>query len=229
MEARPDGAVVGHAEEPEEDLGRRAALRGRPAAATSSSSTWPRPASKPTRAGGSASTASTAPRQPHIFAVGDVIGFPSLASVSMEQGRLAAATPSASTVAFQSRHAIPYGIYTIPEISFIGKTEEQLTDDDVPYESGARVLPRDRARADPRRHDGPAEDDLPPRDQGAARRAHHRRRRRGAACTSARPCWRSAGRSTTSSTRCSTIRRWRSATRRRRSTVSTSSPVSAGC
>jgi NAD(P) transhydrogenase len=72
----------------------------------------------------------------HIFAVGDVVGFPSLASVSMEQGRIAAAR------AFNDQHTstnpsfYPYGIYTIPEISFIGKTEEQLTDEDVPYEVG---------------------------------------------------------------------------------------------
>jgi NAD(P) transhydrogenase len=73
--------------------------------------------------------------QPHIFAVGDVIGFPSLASVSMEQGRIAAAKafglPAESDPA-----GYPYGIYTIPQISFIGKTEEQLTEEDVPYEVG---------------------------------------------------------------------------------------------
>jgi NAD(P) transhydrogenase len=73
--------------------------------------------------------------QPHIFAVGDVIGFPSLASVSMEQGRIAAARafglPAESDPA-----GYPYGIYTIPQISFIGKTEEQLTEEDVPYEVG---------------------------------------------------------------------------------------------
>jgi len=73
--------------------------------------------------------------QKHIFAVGDVIGFPSLASVSMEQGRLAAARafglPAESDPA-----GYPYGIYTIPQISFIGKTEEQLTEEDVPYEVG---------------------------------------------------------------------------------------------
>jgi NAD(P) transhydrogenase len=73
--------------------------------------------------------------QPHIFAVGDVIGFPSLASVSMEQGRISAAR--AFGVEVQSDPAgYPYGIYTIPQISFIGKTEEQLTDADVPYEVG---------------------------------------------------------------------------------------------
>ncbi len=73
--------------------------------------------------------------QPHIFAVGDVIGFPSLASVSMEQGRIASARAFGLNV--QSDPAgYPYGIYTIPQISFIGKTEEQLTDSDVPYEVG---------------------------------------------------------------------------------------------
>jgi len=81
---------------------------------------------------------------PHIFAVGDVIGFPSLASVSMEQGRIAAAR--AFHVTANSNPAnYPYGIYTIPEISFIGKTEEQLTDEDVPYEVGVAYY-RESAR-----------------------------------------------------------------------------------
>jgi NAD(P) transhydrogenase len=73
--------------------------------------------------------------QPHIFAVGDVIGFPSLASVSMEQGRIAAARAFGLDVKSDPA-GYPYGIYTIPQISFIGKTEEQLTDTDVPYEVG---------------------------------------------------------------------------------------------
>jgi NAD(P) transhydrogenase len=72
---------------------------------------------------------------PHIYAAGDVIGFPSLASTSMEQGRLAAChafgKPSASTP-----ELYPYGIYTIPEISMVGKTEQQLTAERVPYETG---------------------------------------------------------------------------------------------
>src|SRR5271169_7030260 len=74
-------------------------------------------------------------KQKHIFAVGDVIGFPSLASVSMEQGRIA----SAKAFGLQAESdpaGYPYGIYTIPQISFIGKTEEQLTEEDVPYEVG---------------------------------------------------------------------------------------------
>jgi NAD(P) transhydrogenase len=72
----------------------------------------------------------------HIFAVGDVVGFPSLASVSMEQGRIAAARAFNDRAASSNPSFYPYGIYTIPEISFIGKTEEQLTDEDVPYEVG---------------------------------------------------------------------------------------------
>jgi NAD(P) transhydrogenase len=74
-------------------------------------------------------------KQPNIFAAGDVIGFPSLASVSMEQGRIAAGR--AFQLPLNSNPAnYPYGIYTIPEISFIGKTEEQLTEEDVPFEVG---------------------------------------------------------------------------------------------
>jgi NAD(P) transhydrogenase len=81
---------------------------------------------------------------PNIYAAGDVIGFPSLASVSMEQGRIAAANVCGIQV--QSNPAeYPYGIYTIPEISFIGKTEEQLTAEDVPYEVGVSYY-RETAR-----------------------------------------------------------------------------------
>src|SRR5437868_411448 len=88
--------------------------------------------------------------QPHIFAVGDVIGFPSLASVSMEQGRIAAATAVGLSVR-SNPASYPYGIFTIPEISFIGKTEEQLTDEDVPYEVGVayyREIARGQIRGD---------------------------------------------------------------------------------
>ncbi|HEV2381031.1 MAG TPA: Si-specific NAD(P)(+) transhydrogenase [Terriglobia bacterium] len=87
---------------------------------------------------------------PHIYAVGDVIGFPSLASVSMEQGRIAAAHAFGLN-ASSNRAFYPYGIYTIPEISFIGKTEEQLTDEDVPYEVGVayyREIARGQIRGD---------------------------------------------------------------------------------
>ncbi len=89
-------------------------------------------------------------KQPHIFAVGDVIGFPSLASVSMEQGRIAAGRAVGVQVHSNAAN-YPYGIYTIPEISFIGKTEEQLTDEDVPYEVGLayyREIARGQIRGD---------------------------------------------------------------------------------
>ena len=71
----------------------------------------------------------------HIYAVGDVIGFPSLAATSMEQGRLAAAH-ACGIEAKPISAALPIGIYTIPEISFIGSTEEQLTQAQTPYEVG---------------------------------------------------------------------------------------------
>src|SRR5215475_10786099 len=88
--------------------------------------------------------------QPHIFAVGDVIGFPSLGSVSMEQGRIAAAKAFGVNLHSDPAH-YPYGIYTIPEISFIGKTEEQLTDAGMPYEIGIayfREIARGQIRGD---------------------------------------------------------------------------------
>jgi NAD(P) transhydrogenase len=72
---------------------------------------------------------------PHIYAAGDVIGFPSLASTSLEQGRLA--TCHAFGVEAKSTPELfPYGIYTIPEISYVGKNEEELTQANVPYEMG---------------------------------------------------------------------------------------------
>jgi NAD(P) transhydrogenase len=80
----------------------------------------------------------------NIYAVGDVIGFPSLASVSMEQGRIAAGNVCGVTLDTEPAN-YPYGIYTIPEISFVGKTEEQLTDEDVPYEVGVAYY-REMAR-----------------------------------------------------------------------------------
>ncbi len=87
----------------------------------------------------------------HIFAVGDVVGFPALASVSMEQGRIAAARAFNDLATSSNPGFYPYGIYTIPEISFIGKTEEQLTDEDVPYEVGMayyREVARGQIRGD---------------------------------------------------------------------------------
>jgi len=71
----------------------------------------------------------------HIYAAGDVIGWPSLAATSMEQGRLAAANAFDYEVASMNE-LLPFGIYTIPEISFAGKTEEELTAAAIPYEVG---------------------------------------------------------------------------------------------
>jgi NAD(P) transhydrogenase len=72
---------------------------------------------------------------PHIYAVGDVIGFPALASTSMEQGRLAAHHACGEPV-HTAHDDQPIGIYSLPEISFIGKTEDQLTRECVPFEVG---------------------------------------------------------------------------------------------
>ena len=72
---------------------------------------------------------------PHIYAIGDVIGFPSLASSSAEQGRLAACdifgVPTSAGEA-----PLPIGIFSIPEISYVGKTEAELTEAMIPYEVG---------------------------------------------------------------------------------------------
>ena len=88
---------------------------------------------------------------PTVFAVGDVIGFPSLASVSMEQGRIAGARAFGDESILSNPSFYPYGIWTIPEISFLGKTEEQLTEEDVPYEVGVayyREIARGQIRGD---------------------------------------------------------------------------------
>ena len=72
---------------------------------------------------------------PHIYAVGDVIGFPALAATSMEQGRVAALHACGEPL-----HAFgklqPIGIYSLPEISFVGQNEEQLTAENIPFEVG---------------------------------------------------------------------------------------------
>jgi NAD(P) transhydrogenase len=73
---------------------------------------------------------------PHIYAAGDVIGFPSLASTAMEEGRLASYHMFGSAQPRPDASRLPYGIYTIPEISMVGQTEEQLTQAKVPYEVG---------------------------------------------------------------------------------------------
>ncbi len=72
---------------------------------------------------------------PHIYAAGDTIGFPSLASTSMEQGRIAACHAFGIPLP-PAPEFFPYGIYAVPEISTVGMTEEQVRAQGVPYECG---------------------------------------------------------------------------------------------
>lgn len=72
---------------------------------------------------------------PHIFAAGDVVGFPSLASTSMEQGRIAARV-AVGAIAKEPPKYFPYGIYAVPEISTCGLSEEEVKDRHIPYECG---------------------------------------------------------------------------------------------
>lgn len=72
---------------------------------------------------------------PHIYAAGDVIGFPSLASTSMEQGRLAACHAFGLPLR-PTPDGFPYGIYSVPEISTVGMTEEEVRKANIPYECG---------------------------------------------------------------------------------------------
>ena len=74
-------------------------------------------------------------RVPHIFAAGDVIGYPSLAATSSEQGRLAACHAFGVEAGAMAAH-FPIGIYAIPEISMVGAPEHELTEHKVPYETG---------------------------------------------------------------------------------------------
>jgi NAD(P) transhydrogenase len=83
---------------------------------------------------------------PHIYAVGDVIGFPSLASAAYDQGRFAATHIVTGECNTKLVEQIPTGIYTIPEISSLGKTERELTAEKVPYEVGHSYF-RSLARA----------------------------------------------------------------------------------
>lgn len=82
---------------------------------------------------------------PNIYAVGDVIGWPSLASAAFDQGRSAAGN-IVSNDAWRFVDDVPTGIYTIPEISSLGKTERELTEERVPYEIGQAFF-KNMARA----------------------------------------------------------------------------------
>ncbi|HJY84595.1 MAG TPA: Si-specific NAD(P)(+) transhydrogenase [Candidatus Binatia bacterium] len=90
---------------------------------------------------------------PHIYAVGDVIGFPALAATAMHQGRLASVHafrasngPTDGKTSPSPLAPLPFGIYTIPEVSMVGATEEELTEARVPYEIG-HAFYRETARA----------------------------------------------------------------------------------
>jgi len=72
---------------------------------------------------------------PNVYAVGDVIGFPALASTSMDQGRIAACNMFGAPTASVGR-LLPFGIYSVPEISMVGSNETELTEKSVPYECG---------------------------------------------------------------------------------------------
>ena len=72
---------------------------------------------------------------PHIYAAGDIIGFPSLAATSSEQGRLAACHAFDVEAGAMPAH-FPVGIYSIPEISVVGRSEQELTEQKIPYETG---------------------------------------------------------------------------------------------
>ena len=87
----------------------------------------------------------------HIYAAGDVIGFPALAATSMEQGRLASCHMF-HQITEEPNTLFPYGIYTIPEISMVGQTEQQLTAAGLTYEVGIaryREIARGQLIADP--------------------------------------------------------------------------------
>jgi len=84
--------------------------------------------------------------QPHIYAVGDVVGFPRLASAAYDQGRFAATHLVLGTCEAHLAKYTPTGIYTIPEISSVGWTERELTAKRVPYEVGHSLF-RNLARA----------------------------------------------------------------------------------
>ena len=110
---------------------------------------------------------------PHIYAVGDVVGFPALASTAMEQGRRAVCHMVGKM--FEPCRNMPYGLFTIPEISMVGQNEAAAHQRPRAVRSGHRALRRDRPRPDrgrPHRH---AQAAVPSRIAQAAGRACDRR------------------------------------------------------
>ena len=114
---------------------------------------------------------------PHVFAVGDCSGGFGLAATAMEQGRLAALHAFERPVSSMPE-LLPTGVYAIPEIAMVGRTEEDLTEAGVPYVSRHRALVGARARADDRRRGRDAQAARLDRGPLAARRARARHRRR---------------------------------------------------
>ncbi len=91
---------------------------------------------------------------PNVFAVGDVVGFPMLASTAMDQGRIASLAAFTGSHRTLAQKYLPFGIYTIPEVSYVGETEESLQQQKHPYEKGIAhffELPRGQINND---HDG---------------------------------------------------------------------------
>ena len=83
--------------------------------------------------------------QPHIYAAGDIIGFPSLASTSMEQGRQVACHAFGQNTCNNKLINFPFGVFSVPEMSMVGQTEQELTKQNIPYEIGVARL-RETAR-----------------------------------------------------------------------------------
>lgn len=77
--------------------------------------------------------------QPHIYAAGDIIGFPSLASTAMEQGRQLASHAFGQNINSKLEN-FPFGIFAVPEMSMVGMTEQELTKKNIPYEVGVARL-----------------------------------------------------------------------------------------
>ena len=172
---------------------------------------------------------------PDIYAVGDVLGFPALASTAMEQGRVAAAHAFAADLtsrldvmpadACAPYPLIPIGIYTVPSASMVGQTSEQVAESGRPYVVGrAPYSTRDRGLliGDP---NGMLKAGGRQRAPRGARRSRGRRAGRGADSHRSGPACTSAERSSTSCGRCLTSRPWRACTSEPRTTRSASFDV----
>ena len=163
-------------------------------------------------------TSTIARRSRRIYAAGDVIGFPALASTAMEQARVAMCHAFDLSTSSGCRRVMPYGVWTIPEIATVGETRGRARRARRDVRGGARVVPHQSARADHRRHRRVREAALRSRRPAAARRVDRRRGRVRADSPRGGGDDASAERSTTSSRACSTIRRSPTRTSTRRTT-----------